>query len=212
MKALGNWSISFILKKIITVLFYLEFLLILTLPLVFLDDDGIRYSWPITSISPISDPVATTTNSKISDFVIDERYEGTTNISKKLLSFEDSSFGRRLLQTLHNVVTISVILMITYWLKKIFDSLADNNPFVSKNASRVRWIAWTVLGLVIFDVVKAFLYRMYTLSTISLSGATFDIYNFSFDLRAFLIGILLLIIAELFKRGHDYQTDSESIV
>ena len=212
MRALGKSSISSVLKKIVTIIFYLEFLLILTLPLVFLDEGGIRYSWPITLTTITSDPIATASTNKISGFVVHERFKVSEKTLEKTLSFEDASLGRKLLQTLHNVVTIAAILLITFWLKQLFSKLAANQPFENKNAKRVQWIAWAVLCLVIFDVIKALLYRMYTVSTISLSGATFDRYDYSFDLRAFLIGLLLLIIAELFKRGHMYQADSESIV
>ena len=212
MRTLGKRSVSSVLKRVITIAFYLEFLLLLTPPLVFLDDDGIRYWMPITLDSVTAKPVITAESKKITDFAIHERYHVPGEKLKKTLSFEDSSTGRRWLQTLHNVVTIAIILLITYWLKKLFANLAENKPFTEENSRRVQWIAWTVLFMVFFDVIKAFLYRAYTASTISFSGASLDRYDYSFDFRAFLLGLLLLIIAELFRRGNQYQTDSESIL
>jgi hypothetical protein len=120
--------------------------------------------------------------------------------------------GRKLLQTLHNVVTIGIILLVTYWLKRLFTNLANNKPFSYENSKRVQWIAGTILFLAFFDVIEAFLSRQYNISAIDLSGATFDIYDYSFDLRTFLIGVVLLIIAEILKQGYEYQKDSESIV
>jgi hypothetical protein len=184
----------------------------LTPPLVFLDDGGIRYWWPITLDSSISKPVITSQSKKITGFAIHEQYRVPGKKLEKVLSFEDSTLGRRLLQTLHNVVTIAIILLITYWLKKLFTNLAENKPFTEENSKRVQWIAWTVLFMVLFDIIKAFLYRAYTASTVSLTGASLDKYDYSFDFRAFLLGLLLLIIAELFRRGNQYQTDSESIL
>jgi hypothetical protein len=212
MRTLGKRSISSVFKKIITIIFYLEFLLLLTPPLVFLDDGGIRYRTPITLDSLTVKPVITTESKKITAFAIHERYDVRDEKLEKTLSFEDSTPGRRWLQTLHNVVTIAIILLITYWLKKLFTNLAENKPFRDENSKQVRWIAWTVLFMVFFDVVKAFLYRAYTASTISLSGASLDRYDYSFDVRAFLLGLLLLIIAELFRIGNQYQMDSESIL
>ena len=212
MRTLGKRSISSLLKRVITIIFYLEFLLLLTPPLVFLDDGGIRYWWPITLESMTSEPVITSQSEKITGFAIHEQYRVPGKKLEKVLSFEDSTLGRRLLQTLHNVVTIAIILLITYWLKNLFTNLAENKPFTEENSRRVQWIAWTVLFMVFFDVIKAFLYRAYTASTISLSGASLDKYDYSFDFRAFLLGLLLLIIAELFRRGNQYQTDSESIL
>jgi hypothetical protein len=186
--------------------------LLLTPPLLFFDDEGLRYWWPITIYSATSEPVITAESEKITGFVIHERYRVPDEQLKKTLSFKDNTIGRRLLQTLHNVVTITLILLITYWLKQLFTNLAENKPFSEENSKRVRWIAWAVLFMVIFDVIKAFLYRAYTASTISLSGARLDRFDYSFDFRAFLLGLLLLIIAELFRRGNQYQTDSESIL
>jgi hypothetical protein len=48
MKTLGSKSISSFLKTVITVAWYLEFLLLLTLPLVFMDEGGLTYTWPLT--------------------------------------------------------------------------------------------------------------------------------------------------------------------
>jgi hypothetical protein len=123
MKTLGRKSLSSVLGKIITVVFYLEFLLVLTLPLVFLDEDGLRYSWPITLRSDTSQPFVSTQTPGISGFIIHERYNEVKNSSWKTLSFEDGSLGRKLLQSLHNVVTIAAILLITFWLKNYFPGL-----------------------------------------------------------------------------------------
>jgi hypothetical protein len=212
MKAIGRKSVSSVLKKIISVIFYLEFLLVLTLPMVFLDDDGIRYSWPVTLDAINIQPVVTSAKPRITDFAVHERYQISDQSTKKVLSFEDATMGRRLLQTLHNIVNIAAILLITCWLKKLFTDLASNKPFTDKNSKRVQWISWVVLALVFFDVIQSLLYRAYTASTVSITGASLDVYDFGFDGRAFLLGLLLLVIAELFKRGYEYQSDSESIV
>jgi hypothetical protein len=212
MRALGNASISFFLQKVITAIWYLEFLLLLTLPLVFLDDDGLRYSWPITLQKSDVKPQMSPVSAKISGFKLHEHYGGKETTLEQILSFEDSTLGRRLLQTLHNLVTIALIMFITWQLKNIFSRLSDNQPFTSKNSMRIKWIAYAVLFLVIFDIIEAVGNRLYTGSTIKLSGATFDRYDYSFDLRTCMLGILLLVIAEVFRRGAEYQADSESIL
>lgn len=212
MNALGKGSISSLLKKFITCVWYLEFLLLLTPPLVFLDDDGIRYSWPVTLSSAKTKPIIKTTDNKISDFQLLGRSDADKDGFKQTLSFEDSSLTRRLLQTLHNLVYIGLIMFVTRQLKKIFSGLSANQPFTNNNGTRIKWIAFSVLFLVFFDIIEDILHRLYTGSTIKLSGATFEGYPFNFDFRTFLLGLVLLILSEVFRKGYEYQTDSESIL
>lgn len=212
MKALGSRSISSILKKVITIIWYLEFLLLITPPLVFLDDDGITYKWPVTLTESGVKPHITANNPKIVNFKLHDRDQVQEETVQQTLSFEDSSIGRRLIQTLHNLVTIAVIMFITWQLKKVFTVFAQDKPFDNNNAARIRWIALSVLFLVFYGLIESALYRLYTVSTITLSGATFDYFNGSFDLKTFLLGLLLLIIAEAFRRATEYKTDSESIL
>jgi hypothetical protein len=212
MKTLGNRSVSSFLKKLVTILWYVEFLLLLTPPLVFLDDDGIRYSWPVTLTSVEVQPQIKPLNPKITDIKLQDRYNVQEVTRERMLSFDDSSLGRRLIQTLHNLVYIFLIMFITWQVKQILTGFSADEPFGNKNPDRIRWIAFSVLFLVFFDVFEDVLHRVYSQSTIALSGATFDWYNNSFDLRTLLLGLLLLIIAEVFKRGTEYKTDSESIL
>jgi len=211
MKALGNRSISSVLRRVITVLWYLEFLLLLTPPLVFMDDGGIRYSWPVTLQTVDSTPTFNPTKKDISHFKLLERSD-VHPATAQTLSFEDASMGRRLLQTLHNLIYIGLIMFVTWNLKKIFTGFSHDEPFLGNNAKRIKWIAFSILFLVFFDVVEDVFHRMYTSSTILLSGATFDQFNISFDFRTFFLGLLLLIVAEIFRKGYEYQSDSESIL
>jgi hypothetical protein len=133
-------------------------------------------------------------------------------VREQLLSFTDNSLGRKLLQTLHNLVNIGVLMFITWLLLQIFKSLAQDNPFGAGNAQRIRWMGFAVLFLVFFDAVEAFMSRFYTAATVTISGAQLHRYNYSFDLETFLLGLLLLILAEVFRRGAEYQADSESIL
>jgi len=211
MKALGKRSISAVLKKIITIVWYLEFLLLLTPPLVFMDDDGIRYSWPVTLQTSDTSPVIKATKNEIKHFKLLERSDVHPR-SAQTLSFEDASTGRRLLQTLHNLIYIGLIMFITWHLKKIFSGFSNDQPFLDNNAARIKWIAFSILFLVFFDILEDVFHLMYTSSTIILSGATFDQFPINFDFRTFFLGLLLLIIAEIFRKGYEYQSDSESIL
>jgi hypothetical protein len=212
MKSLGKRSISSLLKRLITLVWYLEFLLLLTPPLVFMDDDGIRYSWPVTLESAEIKPAINPTSDRINHFKLLGRPGVVNSDLEQTLSFEDSTFNRRLLQTLHNLVYIGLIMFVTWQLKSIFSGLSDNQPFTNNNGTRIKWIAFSVVFLVFFDILEAILHRMYTSSTVVLSGAAFDKYSISFDFRTFMLGLLLLILAEVFRKGYEYQADSESIL
>jgi hypothetical protein len=212
MKALGSQSISSFLKQVITVAWYLEFLLLLTLPLVFMDESGLRYTWPLTLSHPDANPRITAVSPGITGIKLHNDCHYDARIAGQVVSFEDRTLARKFLQTLHNLAYIGVILFITWQLKKLFKSLAGDQPFRRQNASRVRGIAFAVVFLVFFNVVETVLSRLYTGATLAIAGATLDWYDYSFDGETLLLGVLLLIIAEVFRRGTDYQADSESIV
>jgi hypothetical protein len=212
MKALGSHSISSILKRVITVAWYLEFLLLLTLPLVFLEEGGLTYTWPLTLSQPDASPRITAASPGITGIKLHRDCLHDARLSEQVVSFEDGTPARKLLQTLHNLAYIGVIMFITWQLKKLFESLAGDQPFRRRNASRVKAIAFAVVFLVFFDVAEALLSRLYTGATLAVAGAKLDWYDYSFDGETLLLGVLLLIIAEVFRRGTDYQADSESIV
>jgi hypothetical protein len=212
MKALGNRSLSSLFKRLLTLVWYLEFLLLLTPPLVFLDNDGISYSWPITLTSSKTNPIIAPVSDKISNFQLTGRLDTKKANAEQILSFDDSTLGRRWLQTLHNLIYIGLIMFVTWHLKKIFSGFSANQPFRDNNATRIKWIAFSILFLTCFDILETIFHRMYTSSTILLSGATLDPIQIKFDVRTFLLGLILLIVAEAFKKGYDYQVDSESIL
>jgi hypothetical protein len=177
-----------------------------------MDEGGLRYEWPITLTTPGARPTVTAANDKITNISVHENYHAKQKNLEQILSFEDGTMGRKLLQTLHNIVTIAVVMFITWLLKKVFSDLSKNQPFSIENATRIKWIAFTVMFLSLFDVVEAFLSRLYTGSTITITGARLYWYDYSFDFKTFLLGFLLLIIADVFKRGAEYKADSESFV
>jgi hypothetical protein len=139
MKTLGSKSISSFLKTVITVAWYLEFLLLLTLPLVFMDEGGLTYTWPLTLHQAEAAPRITAGNPGITGLRLHENCYQHGQIAVQVLSFEDGTTPRKLLQTLHNLVYIAAIMLITWLLKKIFSGLADNQPFSTENAIRIRW-------------------------------------------------------------------------
>jgi hypothetical protein len=212
MKALGSQSISSFLRKVITVAWYLEFLLLLTLPLVFLDEGGLTYTWPLTLSQPTANLRITAASPGITAIQLHKDCSHEGRISGQVVSFEDGTLTRKFLQTLHNVACIGAILFITWQLKRLFESLAGDQPFRHQNASRIRAIAFAIVFLVFFNVVETLLSRWYTGATIALAGARLDWYDYSFNGEALLFGGVLLIIAEVFRRGTYYQADSESIV
>ncbi|WP_157488245.1 DUF2975 domain-containing protein [Dyadobacter crusticola] len=212
MNALGHRSISSFLNRAITVVWYLEFLFLLTPALVFLEDNHLRYSWPLTLNTAETKPAITPVGDQIARFALHDRNELEQVTREQTLSFEDSTLGRKLLQTAHNLVYIALIMFVTWQLKQLFSGFSANQPFEPKNAARIKWIAFAVLSLAFFDILETFLHYYYTRSTILLSGARFDWYNDSFDGRTLLFGLLLLVLSEVFQRGAEHQADSESIL
>lgn len=111
-------------------------------------------------------------------------------------------------------IVLSLALAIIYQLRKIFATLADNNPFTIENSKRLRIMGILVIaGSLIYHLIG----YVIGLSTVK-SLATLDIKDFKFqinfhpDLGMLFMGIVLLILAEIFHRGCHLQEEIDLTV
>jgi sigma-B regulation protein RsbU (phosphoserine phosphatase) len=102
-----------------------------------------------------------------------------------------------------------VILLVLSRLRAIFRTLRDQNPFVAANATRIRVIAVVlVLGALATAGLSVWLSARVT-RDISVAGLTFNA-NVSLNAWVIFSGLILLMLAEVFRLGAEMKGDLET--
>jgi len=109
-------------------------------------------------------------------------------------------------------ITAVTALISTPFLYQIFAFLraADNNrPFEAENANRLMW-----MGILLIINVFAFHIGEYILllKTIDIAGITNIAANFSFDMGGVIAGVLLTLLAGIFKYGNYLQNEYDATI
>ncbi|MFC1508477.1 DUF2975 domain-containing protein [Candidatus Omnitrophota bacterium] len=107
------------------------------------------------------------------------------------------------------IARIALYIFIFYQLRKIIRNLTFLHPFEKENISRVRFIGFSIMIVGIFSIMKNYLFYSY-------QSITHHYYNpgrMIFDLAPSLfIGIIVLVVAEVFRRGAEMYDDQKLIV
>lgn len=107
------------------------------------------------------------------------------------------------------IVTLGVVLLVLSRLRAIFQTLKDQNPFVEANALRIQLIgAVLVLGELGRAALAAWFSAQFT-KEISVTGVNFEP-NLTVNLWVIFAGLILLIIAEIFRLGAEMKGDVET--
>ena len=212
MKLLGKNSIASFLKVFSDFLLGL-FILLFIGALIFLvvrfsHPEYTIYDWPIdldpeissSSIHPISPGK--------------EAIEITSRDTE--ITFHTKQDWRIVSYMISGIIVISIWIFRLLWLLRlILISLVNKNPFIRENGLRFREIAILVM---IFPFLKAFKHLLTSLylranfrfeAHISNPLTTFVNH---FDLIFILVGLMLLLLAEIFRIGTEYKTDSSMII
>ena len=109
------------------------------------------------------------------------------------------------------VVTFFLILAIVYNLRKIFRSLRAGEPFAYANFARLQKIGYFVLSFAIIDFGKS-LFNRYLLQQHFLDYGKNYTAKLSFGIDMILIGLVILVLAEIFRHGYKLKTENESFI
>ena len=91
-------------------------------------------------------------------------------------------------------------------LRAVFRTLRDGRPFVAANAMRIRWIGYAViLGEVVQSLVR-FGANAYARTHFAADALRFDAWP-SIDVFAIIHGLIILVIAEVFRAGARLDED-----
>jgi len=103
-----------------------------------------------------------------------------------------------------NLTLLIGALLIFLWvlaqLSALLRSLGEGKPFVPANATRVRRIAWAVIGGEIARMVLVYYENYYVMSHFSAAALRFDAWP-KLNAPAIVNGLIILAIAEVFRAG-----------
>jgi len=139
-------------------------------------------------------------NSRQMDLAIDDA-AGTLIIS-------NADYQLRIVLVLLELVKTALILAVLYLLYKILASLGKSGPFAADNTPKIRSIA----GITMIFSPYYFVMKLVTFLWLRPASSIEDIHilrNINFDLEYIFMGLLILIIAEVFKLGSQMKTEQQ---
>jgi hypothetical protein len=103
-----------------------------------------------------------------------------------------------------NALLLLVVFGLTLWviglLRAVLRTLRDGQPFVAANATRIRWIA---CGVIAGELVRAsivYFHGFYAMTHFAADGLRFEARP-DLDVFAIVLGLIILVIAEVFRAG-----------
>lgn len=105
-------------------------------------------------------------------------------------------------------VMMSLGLAIIYQLKKIFATLAAGSPFILENAKRIQQIAVLIFSGAIFQLFAAQLMGRVFVGSVFVEGVTF-IVDAKPNLGALFLGLVILVLAEVFRQGAQLKEEQD---
>lgn len=150
-------------------------------------------------------------------------------INKGVITFSSRNVGYYLLKLLDVIIVILPAIYIIVLLKKTLHSLQMGHPFTNKNALRLKHIAVILILTSPYNLIKSLVYRSYIINNIKVEKKTYadvldTIYlyfsppankvwlDLDINFQALITGVILLVIAEVFRVGILIKEDNESIV
>lgn len=138
----------------------------------------------------------------------------TPNLVITLSAPLQSGAGRIWFLLMLGTVTLPLMLTLLYvvrLLRQIFATLVEDRPFLAENAGRVRRIGVAILVLAFVQWVGELLSGTYIARHVHLEGVSFMV-RLNPDLTMIFFGFLVLILAEVFRRGAQLQEDNDLTV
>jgi hypothetical protein len=213
MKAIGRHSVSSALAAMIDVGWYgtligiAMFLLLALLPLV----------WDVRSGTNVSMDIPASFSLDLHDVSIAAPSLGVAHASVEqargegLLTFPPPS-GVFLAAV---ALSVAVVLAWASWilaqLRAVFRTLRDGRPFVSANAARIRRIGYAVIAGEILRVAFALTGNVYVAQHFVADRLQFHVWP-HLDFSALVAGLIILVIAEVFRAGARLEEEQSLIV
>jgi serine phosphatase RsbU (regulator of sigma subunit) len=208
MKLLGRWSLASFMKLVIDVSYYLLLVIgpvlvaiVLWLLLTPGHNGSTQFEMPVRfQLDPASHALVTARHD-IQAVAITQAH-GMLQVRGGF-----SNFGWAWL--LYGIVLLGIVLFVLNRLRAIFRTLRDQNPFVALNASRIQMIGIVLVVGALVDAGLGGWYAEQVTKGISLTGVTLEA-DWSVNTWGIFSGLILLMLAEVFRLGADMKGDIET--
>ena len=104
-------------------------------------------------------------------------------------------------------LNFGIFLFVTYHLKRIVSSFTSTGPFIKLNVSRVRYIGLALIIFQVIDLLFDLIYVQYL--NANLIWENQGQFTSSFDFTISLLGLLIFLIAEIFRLGVSFREESD---
>jgi hypothetical protein len=197
MKALGAWSLSSFLVRLLGAAWYIVFVVLALAVWLLAASPFIDLSQGQTSI-PVSFSVDEQTMpiTAPSIGVQRARLEDVRGILKFPLTARRDFVGA----FIGLVVMLGFVLWVLHQLRAVFGTLRDGKPFVRVNATRIRRVGWAVIAGELARSAIVYASNSYAMTNFSASGLRFNA-DLDLSLLALVNGMIVLVIAEVFRIG-----------
>lgn len=212
MKTLGKYSLASFIRLIITAVWYIQlaFLIFLTFAITLK-----FFKNGTTEPTPETMEVRLTQSRPVPVSIVAAATELTAanlNLDSGQLTFNHQSSKQIIGFNLVSMwVSFAISLSITYLLRQIFRSLAQNNPFVVPNAQRLRLIAFLIMFSAVTSFAHDALANWFLQQNFVLEGSGIR-GHLVIDLKTLMAGLIVLVIAEIFRIGAQIKEEQDLTV
>jgi serine phosphatase RsbU (regulator of sigma subunit) len=208
MRLLGRWSLASFMKLAIDVPY---FLLLAVLPVIFVialwltltpgHAGWLNFDIPVRfQLDPASHVIVTSRPDIQSVSLTQAR--GTLVVTGRISSMGIMGWGSL-------IISLAVVLFVLNRLRAIFRTLRDQNPFVARNASRIRMIGIVLVLGVLANAGLGGWHAEGVIRDFSIAGLTLEA-DRSVNTWVIFSGLILLMLAEVFRLGADMKGDLET--
>ena len=209
MKALGKKSIASVLKVWLAVMWWLAWVAVGVI--------AIAFTWSMFTGNPADSFMDVPVEFQLDEGAyqveskhLDVSAASITDVSG-MLRFTSASRPLMLIYAVFALLYAGVLLFVIRQLRKLFQSLVDGVPFTIENASRIRLIGLIVLAGEVVESFLVFVGQLYIDSRFEITGLTVDP-GIDIDLSTVFAGLVLLVIAEVFRIGTQLKEDQDLTV
>ena len=212
MKTLGKHSLASIIKIILNIAWYVQlfFVVFLTVAISLkFFKNGTANPTPETLEVRLTQskaiPVSTSSTG--------EKLNGATlNLDSGKLSFNHlSSKAIIAFNLVSMLIAFSISLSITFLLRKIFQTLTTSYPFIIENAYRLKNIGLLVILTSVTSFTHDWIVNWYLKQNFIIDGSAIRA-HLVIDLKTIFAGLIILIIAEIFRVGTRLKEEQDLTV
>lgn len=201
MKTFGKRSLSSGMYGIINAIWWFEWLAGLGLTTYFLTMAFIRKPLDVVLGITFSEGILKKVNP-----LIPTGNPGTLKVSSGNFLFSPANLPEVMLVLTELLLSVAVVLLITYQLKKIFFNFKKNEPLNKLNFPRIKHIGIILIIANIARWLHSLALNQYLIK--NFNWGTETQLTQSFNINYFLIGIILIIVSKIFEMGASLEEEN----